>query len=138
LSYYVIPYVIPHPLLLIRNFGAFLTLSPEFCFVVEDDHSVVGFVAAAANAKELQRQVRVAWIPEMQTKYRELFQSNSTGEDNIPSPLKVNKTISIDFYFSFLVVRAKSSFQFRIWLPSCRNCTRKICQMLYSLTIHRN
>ncbi len=66
---------------------------------MEDDQSVVGFVAAAANAKELQRQVRVAWIPEMQTKYRELFQSNSTGEDNIPSPLKVNKKISIDSIF---------------------------------------
>lgn len=74
---------------MIRNFGAFLTLSPEFCFVVEDDHSVVGFVAAAANAKELQRQVRVAWIPEMQTKYTELFQSNSSEDANIPGPLKV-------------------------------------------------
>ena len=56
---------------------------------MEDDHSVVGFVAAAANAKELQRQVRVAWIPEMQTKYRELFQSSSTEEANIPGPLNV-------------------------------------------------
>nr|SVE83515.1 EOG090X01OH [Daphnia pulex] len=70
------------------NFGAFLTLSPEFCFVVEDDHSVVGFIAAAANAKELQRQVRVAWIPEMQTKYAEIFQSSSSEDANIPGPLK--------------------------------------------------
>ncbi len=83
--------------LVIRNFGAFLTLSPEFCFVVEDDHSVVGFVAAAANAKELQRQVRVAWIPEMQTKYAELFQSNSSEDANIPGPLKVKYSACVFF-----------------------------------------
>nr|SVE74972.1 EOG090X01OH [Daphnia dolichocephala] len=70
------------------NFGAFVTLSPEFCFVVEDDSSVVGFVAAAANAKELQHQVRVAWVPEMQTKYPELFHSNSNEDSNIPEPIK--------------------------------------------------
>lgn len=73
----------------IRNFGAFVTLSPELCFVVEDDHSVVGFVAAASNAKELHRRIRLVWIPEMQTKYPELFQCSSTEEANIPVPLKV-------------------------------------------------
>nr|CAG4646837.1 EOG090X01OH [Megafenestra aurita]SVE92239.1 EOG090X01OH [Megafenestra aurita] len=70
------------------NFGAFVTLSPELCFVVEDDHSVVGFVAAASNAKELHRRIRLVWIPEMQTKYPELFQCSSTEEANIPVPLK--------------------------------------------------
>nr|CAG4636800.1 EOG090X01OH [Ceriodaphnia reticulata]SVE72785.1 EOG090X01OH [Ceriodaphnia reticulata] len=69
-------------------FGAFVTLSPQLCFVVEDDHSVVGFVAAAANAKELQRQIRVAWIPDMQSKYPELFHCNSVEDANIPVPLK--------------------------------------------------
>nr|SVE78081.1 EOG090X01OH [Daphnia lumholtzi] len=70
------------------HFGAFVTLSPEFCFVVEDDNSVVGFVAAAANAKDLQRQIRVAWVPEMQTKYPELFHGHSTEKSNIPEALK--------------------------------------------------
>lgn len=75
-----------------------MTLSPEFSFVVEDDNSVVGFVAAAANAKELQRQIRVAWVPEMQTKYPELFHSHSTEKSNIPDPIKVICS-SFAFYF---------------------------------------
>ena len=73
-----------------RYFGAFATLSPELCFVVEDDNSVVGFAAAAANAKELQRRIRVAWIPEMQSKYPHLFTCNESDTNSvIPAALKV-------------------------------------------------
>lgn len=87
-------------LICLRHFGAFVTLSSQLCFVVEDDHSVVGFVAAAANAKELQRQIRVAWLPEMQSKYPELFQCNSVEEAaNIPTPLKVNRVSKCIFDF---------------------------------------
>jgi len=74
-----------------RYFGAFVTLSPELCFVVEDDNSVVGFAAAAANAKELLRRIRVAWIPEMQAKYPLLFDWNQSDTNGIAPPLKVKQ-----------------------------------------------
>lgn len=75
-----------------------MTLSPELCFVVEDDNALVGFVAAAADAKELQRRIRVAWIPELETKYPELVSWTSQLEsDSIPSPVKVR------YHFGFLV-----------------------------------
>jgi protein O-GlcNAcase/histone acetyltransferase len=74
-----------------RYFGAFVTLSPELCFVVEDDNSVVGFAAAAANAKELLRRIRVAWIPEMKAKYPLLFDWNQSDTNGIAPPLKVKQ-----------------------------------------------
>ena len=85
---------------LFRYFGAFVTLSPELCFVVEDDNAVVGFAAAAANAKELLRRIRVAWIPEMQAKYPLLFDWNQADSNGIAPPLKVEQTkTSILFFF---------------------------------------
>ncbi len=76
---------------------------------MEDDHSIVGFVAAAANAKELQRQIRVAWLPDMQSKYPELFHCNSVEEANIPAPLKVNRVLKcciFDFVLSWFPIFA--------------------------------
>lgn len=54
-----------------RLVGAFVTFSPEFCFVVEDDDGVIGYALAALNAKQFYQKVKTAWIPEMRTKYPE-------------------------------------------------------------------
>jgi len=70
-------------------FGAFITLSPELCFVVEDDHSVVGFAAAAADAKELLRRIQIAWLPEMRVKYPDLVRWDPSDSAAIPVSLKV-------------------------------------------------
>lgn len=69
-------------------FGPFITLSPELCFVVEDDHSVVGFSSAAVDAKDLLRRIQVAWLPEMRAKYPDLAQWNPTDPVTIPVHLK--------------------------------------------------
>jgi len=49
--------------------GATVTLSPEFCFVVEDDHGVMGYAVAAIDAKQLRQRQQLAWRPTMQEKY---------------------------------------------------------------------
>ncbi|KAG8237502.1 hypothetical protein J437_LFUL017536 [Ladona fulva] len=68
--------------------GAFLTLSPEFCFAVEecgddcfDDGTslhggntampcrVVGYAVAALDARQFYRRLEMAWLPEMCDKY---------------------------------------------------------------------
>lgn len=49
--------------------GHFLTLSPEYCFVVVDDEEVVGFTVATKDSKEFHRNVSVAWLTEMREKY---------------------------------------------------------------------
>ena len=75
----------------IRYLGAFITLSPEMCFVVEDDNEVlVGFVGASADARDIQRRIRVAWYPELQAKYPDLVQWDHSDQDaRIPAALKV-------------------------------------------------
>jgi hypothetical protein len=74
-----------------RYLGAFITLSPEMCFVVEDDNEVlVGFVGASADARDIQRRIRVAWYPELQGKYPDLFQWDHSDQGaRIPAALKV-------------------------------------------------
>ncbi|XP_017770301.1 PREDICTED: protein O-GlcNAcase isoform X2 [Nicrophorus vespilloides] len=52
-----------------RFVGAFLTLLPEFCMVVEDDTEIVGFVCAAPDYKKFRAKQEVSWIPEMCGKY---------------------------------------------------------------------
>ncbi|XP_043208648.1 protein O-GlcNAcase-like isoform X2 [Amphibalanus amphitrite] len=53
-----------------RWVAPFLTMQPEHILVLEDDDEVVvGFVAAAPDAHQLSRQVRMAWLDELRTKY---------------------------------------------------------------------
>ncbi|XP_055592183.1 protein O-GlcNAcase [Uranotaenia lowii] len=53
-----------------RFLGPFLTLSPQFCMVVEDPNtSVVGYACAALDAKVFLRNLEQCWIPEMCLKY---------------------------------------------------------------------
>ena len=56
---------------------------------MEDDHSVVGFAAAAADAKELLRRIQIAWLPEMRVKYPDLVRWDPSDSAAIPVSLKV-------------------------------------------------
>ena len=45
-------------------------MQSEHILVLEDDdEAVVGFVAAAPDARQLYRKVRMAWLDELRTKY---------------------------------------------------------------------
>ena len=52
-----------------RLVGAFLALSPEYCFVIEDDSGVYGYVLAAVNVPDFAIKVDMAWLPAMREKY---------------------------------------------------------------------
>ena len=52
-----------------RLVGGFLTLTPEFCLVVEDDVGLVGYALAALDAKQFHKKLELAWLPEMCRKY---------------------------------------------------------------------
>lgn len=52
-----------------RLIGNFVSLSPEFCFVTEDDEGVFGYVMAAPDAKSLVSKCNETWVPAMKTKY---------------------------------------------------------------------
>ncbi|XP_063237337.1 protein O-GlcNAcase isoform X2 [Bacillus rossius redtenbacheri] len=49
--------------------GGFLTLSSEFCFVIEDEAGLVGYALAALDAKQFYKKLELSWIPEMCEKY---------------------------------------------------------------------
>lgn len=49
--------------------GGFLTLSPEYCFVVEDDVRLCGYALAVLDAKKFFAKLQVSWIPELLKKY---------------------------------------------------------------------
>lgn len=46
-----------------------MTFSPESCFVIEDNGTVIGYALAALNAKEFYQKLQVSWLPEMCSKY---------------------------------------------------------------------
>ena len=57
-------------MLFCRWVAPFLVMQSEHILVLEDDDElVVGFVAAAPDARQLYRKVRMAWLDELRTKY---------------------------------------------------------------------
>lgn len=52
-----------------RIIGPYITLHPEFCFVVEDDQGIVGYAGASPDYKKFRIKQELAWIPEMCLKY---------------------------------------------------------------------
>lgn len=70
-----------------RLVGGFLSLTPEFCFVVEDDIGVVGYALAALDAKQFYKKLELAWLPEMCRKYP---RPEKNPEDTL-SKTEVNK-----------------------------------------------
>ncbi|XP_074036540.1 O-GlcNAcase isoform X2 [Leptinotarsa decemlineata] len=52
-----------------RIVGPYLTLHPEFCFLVEDETGVVGYACASPDYKKFRVKQEIAWIPEMCEKY---------------------------------------------------------------------
>ncbi|XP_070541365.1 protein O-GlcNAcase-like isoform X2 [Ptychodera flava] len=49
--------------------GGLVTLSPEYCFVLEDESGVCGYLLATLDAKSYYKMYEMAWIPEMRSKY---------------------------------------------------------------------
>lgn len=49
--------------------GAFLTNSPEYCFVMEDEEGVCGYLLAALDHDVHDKKLEMAWLPTMQDKY---------------------------------------------------------------------
>ena len=52
-----------------RLVGALLTLSPEYCFVAEDDSGLCGYLLAALDSKKFWTKYELAYLPEMRVKY---------------------------------------------------------------------
>lgn len=51
--------------------GSFLTLSSDFCFVIEDevDNKICGYILAATDSQQFQKKIEMAWLPNICSKY---------------------------------------------------------------------
>ena len=70
---------------LCRLVGRFLALSPEFCFVVEDQQGVCGYALSARDAKSFMTKTRESWTPAMCEKYPKPLQ-----DDISPAEVKLH------------------------------------------------
>lgn len=49
--------------------GAFLQYFSKYCYVLEDDLGICGYVVAADNIKSYRGHLEKTWLPEMRIKY---------------------------------------------------------------------
>uniref|UniRef100_A0AAR2IUV6 GH84 domain-containing protein n=1 Tax=Pygocentrus nattereri TaxID=42514 RepID=A0AAR2IUV6_PYGNA len=52
-----------------RLVGGFLTLSPDYGFVLEDEEGICGYALGTVDVKPFVKKCRISWIPFMQEKY---------------------------------------------------------------------
>ncbi|XP_036402108.1 protein O-GlcNAcase isoform X2 [Megalops cyprinoides] len=52
-----------------RLVGGFLTLSPDYGFVLEDEEGVCGYALGTVDVKPFVKKCKMSWIPSMQEKY---------------------------------------------------------------------
>ncbi|XP_015203319.1 protein O-GlcNAcase isoform X1 [Lepisosteus oculatus] len=52
-----------------RLVGGFLTLSPDYGFVLEDEEGICGYALGTVDVKPFVKKCKMSWIPTMQEKY---------------------------------------------------------------------
>ncbi|KAG5831105.1 hypothetical protein ANANG_G00300320 [Anguilla anguilla] len=52
-----------------RLVGGFLTLSPDYGFVLEDEEGICGYALGTVDVKPFVKKCKMSWIPSMQEKY---------------------------------------------------------------------
>ncbi|XP_050397584.1 protein O-GlcNAcase isoform X1 [Patella vulgata] len=66
-----------------RYLGQFINVSPEYCFVVEDDEGVCGYALAALDSKTLYQKSNMEWKPAMCDKYPKPNKEEMTPADEV-------------------------------------------------------
>ncbi|XP_055381080.1 protein O-GlcNAcase [Condylostylus longicornis] len=67
-----------------REIGAFLTLNPELCMVVQNsENEIIGFACATLDSRIFYRNQEICWIPEMREKYPLNLLENEDLHENI-------------------------------------------------------
>jgi protein O-GlcNAcase/histone acetyltransferase len=56
-------------LVFFRRVGCFLSLSPQYCFVIDDNDGICAYALAALEVKSFYAKHDNEWIPAMKNKY---------------------------------------------------------------------
>lgn len=70
-----------------ESVGGFLAVSREYCYVVEDDADIVGYLVATPDARGYQKCWLETWIPQMKKKY-----PKSSNAENMSSAEDIIQT----------------------------------------------
>lgn len=81
-----------------RIVGPYITLYPEFCFVVEDDTGIVGYACASPDYKKFRVKMELAWVPEMCEKYP---LTSATNDISKFAQVKMKKIFKISHVLCF-------------------------------------
>nr|XP_039262504.1 protein O-GlcNAcase-like [Styela clava] len=66
-----------------RLVGGLLTLSPEYCFILEDEQGICGYLVATADAKAFWKKYSIAFSPDVGEKYSLPKEDVKEGETGI-------------------------------------------------------
>ncbi|XP_041371217.1 protein O-GlcNAcase-like isoform X1 [Gigantopelta aegis] len=66
-----------------RLVGGLATLSPEYCFVVEDEDGLCGYALASLDALTLHNKSEVSWTPAMREKYPKPVKDEMSPADEV-------------------------------------------------------
>lgn len=137
-----------------RYLGPFLTLAPQFCMVIEDNHSeIVGYACAALDVKNFIRNLEQCWIPEMCLKYPMSLLDQLSSSDGNESPKETDNQLlqivrdSITYFHNFSEDYPTCVMSSHPSLMSCRilkphiiedetMCKRVITLLLAALRTH--
>ncbi|XP_054167405.1 protein O-GlcNAcase-like isoform X2 [Oppia nitens] len=67
-----------------RLVGGFLSLTPEYCFIVEDEMGICGYALAAIDAQQFNKKLEISWTPELSRKYPAPTEKLSSGQKLSP------------------------------------------------------
>ncbi|CAG2170295.1 unnamed protein product, partial [Oppiella nova] len=70
--------------------GGFLSLSPEYCFIVEDEMGICGYALAALDAQQFNKKLEISWTPELNRKYPAPTEKLSAGQKLSPVEELIN------------------------------------------------
>ena len=68
-SYMLVSYLILASFLLSRLVGGRLSLSLDYCFVLEDEDGICGYALGTVDVTPFIKKCKISWIPFMQEKY---------------------------------------------------------------------
>ena len=55
-------------------------MSPEYCFIVEDEIGICGYGLAALDAQQFNKKLEISWTPELSRKYPAPLEKLSAGQ----------------------------------------------------------
>lgn len=98
---------------LCRLVGGLLTLSLDYCFVLEDEDGICGYALGTVDVTPFIKKCKMSWIPFMQEKYTKPNSDKELSEAEVSGP----RRLELGSYI-------RGHFNSRCLLSICFKCPR--------------